>query len=254
MVGAIWNPLAPAPIMATRLPARSTRGPSGPSGTPARRSVSCPGMSGMWGRFSWPDRRDDRPGHQRRPRCRRRPGSAPSRWPSSSSQTAPSTSVSQRTWGSMPCLSITAWKYALELGLLGEELRPVVARLEAVAVEVVADVDPGARVGVLPPGAADPGVLLHDGEGDAGLLQPDAGQQSRLAAADDHDREGVPGRRVAGRLDPAGVGARRAPSPPSAWGRTRRAPPRRRATSSSRGAARRRPARARGSPGRGSRG
>ena len=24
MVGAIWNPLAPAPIMATRLPARST--------------------------------------------------------------------------------------------------------------------------------------------------------------------------------------------------------------------------------------
>ncbi len=93
----------------------------------------------------------------------------------------------------------------LQLGLASEELGPVVARLEAVAVEVVAHVDPRAGVGVLPPGAADPGVLLEDGERDAGLLEPDAGEQTGLAAADHHHRKGLAVGVVTGRLDPAGV-------------------------------------------------
>ena len=38
---------------------------------------------------------------------------------------------------------------------------------------MAAHVDPGAGVAVLQPGAARPGVLLHDHEREAGLLQPD---------------------------------------------------------------------------------
>src|ERR1700722_4713017 len=48
----------------------------------------------------------------------------------------------------------------LQLRLLREELRPGIARLEAVAVEVIADVHPRPGVRVLPPGAADTRVLL----------------------------------------------------------------------------------------------
>ena len=96
----------------------------------------------------------------------------------------------------------------LQLRLPGEELAPVVGRLERVAVEVIADVDPGARVRVLVPGAARRGVLLDDRERDAGLAQPDTGQEARHAGADHDDREGGPvlGREVV-EVDPAGVEA-----------------------------------------------
>ena len=92
-----------------------------------------------------------------------------------------------------PVLLHDPLEVGLELGLLGEELGPAVARLEAEAVEVVADVDPGAGVAVLPPRPADTGVLLDDRERDARLLQPDPGEQSGLPAADDHHRELGPG-------------------------------------------------------------
>jgi hypothetical protein len=81
----------------------------------------------------------------------------------------------------------------LDLRLLGEVLGPVVGGLERVAVEVVAHVDPAPGVGVLVPGAADTGVLLDDRVGDAGLLQPDAGQHARLAGTDHEDRQRGPG-------------------------------------------------------------
>ena len=64
-------------------------------------------------------------------------------------------------------------------------MSPVVARLEGVAVEVVADVDTRAGVAVLLPGSTRAGVLLEDGERDAGLPQSNTGKQSRLPAADD---------------------------------------------------------------------
>ena len=81
----------------------------------------------------------------------------------------------------------------LQLRLLGEILSPVVGRLEAVAVEMVSDVDACARIGVLPPGSADAGILLDDGVGNARLLQPDRGEQAGLAAADDDDGKLGPG-------------------------------------------------------------
>ena len=77
----------------------------------------------------------------------------------------------------------------LQFRLAGEVLRPVIRRLEAVAVEVIAHVYPGAGIAVLPPGSAHTGVLLDHGVGDPGLLQPDCGQQAGLAAADHDDRE-----------------------------------------------------------------
>ena len=104
-----------------------------------------------------------------------------------------------------PVLVHDPLEVALQLGLLGVVLGPVVAGLEAVTVEVVADVDPGPGVGVLPPGAAHSGVLLHDGEGDAGLRQPDAGQQTGLPTPNDHHWEGGPVVWVASRLHPAGI-------------------------------------------------
>jgi hypothetical protein len=77
----------------------------------------------------------------------------------------------------------------LQLGLLGEEVRPLIGRLEAVAVEVIADVDAGTRIGVLPPRPTDAGVLLDDRERDAGLFQPNARQEAGFPAADDHHRK-----------------------------------------------------------------
>ena len=82
----------------------------------------------------------------------------------------------------------------LQLRLPGEELGPLVARLEAVAVEVVPHVDASAGIRVLPPRATHPGVLLEDDEGDPGLLEADPGQQTRLAAPDDRHRRAIPGR------------------------------------------------------------
>ena len=84
-----------------------------------------------------------------------------------------------------------ALEIRLQFGLFGEEVRPLIGRLEAVAVEVVGHVDPRAGVGVLVPGAADARVLLDDRERDAGLLEPDPRQQSRLTASDDDDGEVV---------------------------------------------------------------
>ncbi len=81
---------------------------------------------------------------------------------------------------------------AAELGGLGEEAGPLVVGREGVAVEVVADVDPAARVAVLPPRPARPVVLLHHGVRDAGPPEPDGGQQSRHAGPDDHHVEAGP--------------------------------------------------------------
>jgi len=88
----------------------------------------------------------------------------------------------------------------LQFGLAGEELAPVVRRFEAVAVEVVADVHPGTRVGVLPPGAPDTRILLDHRERHPGLLQPDRRQQSGLTAADHDHRELGAGCRAGGQL------------------------------------------------------
>ena len=75
----------------------------------------------------------------------------------------------------------------LQLGLLGVGAGPVV-RLERVRVEVRADVDLGARVGVVPPGAADAERRLVDGERvDAGVLHLHAGGDAAEPGADDHD-------------------------------------------------------------------
>jgi hypothetical protein len=90
-----------------------------------------------------------------------------------------------------------------QFGLFGEEVVPVIAGLEAVAVEVIGDVDSGTRIAVLPPGSAGSGVLLHDGERNARLLEPDAGQHTRLAAADDDDVEALGTGEGPG---PAGIG------------------------------------------------
>ena len=58
----------------------------------------------------------------------------------------------------MPCRDHHTFEVRLELGLLREELRPLVARLEAVAVEVIADIDPRAGIRELVGLSVDPGV------------------------------------------------------------------------------------------------
>ena len=152
---------------------------------------------GRWGRLSWPDRADHRARRQRR---RRAVAVARAHGPRRGV-------VVPRRLGDLGLpphvpadvvLVHDGLEVGLQLGLFGEEVRPLIGRLEAVAVEVIADVDPRAGVGVLVPRAADACVLLHDGERDAGLLEPDAGQQSGLAASDHDDRE-VVGRRLADR-------------------------------------------------------
>ena len=75
----------------------------------------------------------------------------------------------------------------LQLGLLGVRAGPVV-RLERVGVEVRADVDLGARVRVVPPGAADAERRLVDRERvDAGALHLHAGGDPAEAGAHDDD-------------------------------------------------------------------
>ena len=71
-----------------------------------------------------------------------------------------------------------------------EVLRPVVGR-ERERVEVVRRVDPGARVVVVPPGAAHRLVLLDDREGDAQLLEVHGRADARDAAADDQHPEAL---------------------------------------------------------------
>ena len=60
---------------------------------------------------------------------------------------------------------------------------------EAVAVHVVLDVDPAARVGVLEPGAAHIGVLLEHGHLHTGLLQAMRGGDTRHTRPHHHHME-----------------------------------------------------------------
>ena len=55
-------------------------------------------------------------------------------------------------------------KVGVQFGLFGEEVRPLIGGLEAVAVEVVGHVDPRTGIRVLVPRAADARVLLDDGQ------------------------------------------------------------------------------------------
>ena len=109
MVGAIWKPLAPAPIRATRLPVRSTSWSHRAEWNDGPAKVSMPGKSGMFGRLSWPTAEMT----ARATSVDSVPSAARTRTDhvaDPSSQSAPSTSVSQRTWGSTPCLVITRSK------------------------------------------------------------------------------------------------------------------------------------------------
>ncbi len=54
MVGTIWKALAPVPITATRLPASSVPSIHSAECIEAPANVSRPGMSGSFGRLSWP--------------------------------------------------------------------------------------------------------------------------------------------------------------------------------------------------------
>ena len=234
IAGAIWNPLAPAPIIATRLPAQVDRVVPlrGVEGGPVE--VGLPRDGRHVGSVELPDGADDRARRQRR----RRPSVGSAR--RTVHVDVASSQVDFGDLGLPPhvrpdaVLVHHAFEVGLQFGLFGEEVRPLVGRLEAVAVEVISDVDPRARVGVLVPGAADARVLLDDGERNAGLLEPDGGEQSRLAAADDDDGEVVAGRRSdRDRSSGSSDRGRRVPSPRAPSARTRRARVRRRATPSS---------------------
>ena len=193
-------------------------------------------MSGSLRAVELTDRRDDGARDERLLAARRPRGSRTRHAPASVVPAArATTSVSQRTCGVDAVALHHVGEVALQLGLLREVLAPVVARLERVAVEVVADVDAAPGVGVLVPGAADAGVLLDDRERDARLLQPDAGEQPRLPAADDDDGERRARRPRRRRGRPRARRRRRAPSPRASSGRTPRARPGRRASSSSPG-------------------
>ena len=131
-----------------------------------------------------PDRTDDRPRRQRRRRAVAIPGpNGPS-----AAGVVPGRLGDLGFPQHVPADVVAvhdALEVALQLGLLGEEVRPRIRRLEAVAVEMVADVNPCTGIGVLPPCSADPGVLLDDRERNAGLLEPNSGQQPRFSASDD---------------------------------------------------------------------
>jgi hypothetical protein len=77
----------------------------------------------------------------------------------------------------------------VEHPLVGVVERPVVPLRKGVAVVVVRVVDSATRIRVLVPGAADVVVLLDDGVGDAGLLEPVRGEDARHAGADDQHGE-----------------------------------------------------------------
>ncbi len=85
---------------------------------------------------------------------------------------------------------------AVQHVLRREVERPVVTLCEGVAVVVVRVVDATPRIRVLPPGAADAGVLVDDHERHARLLQPVRGEHARHAGADDQDAEVDTGREL----------------------------------------------------------
>ena len=208
MVGAIWKPLAPAPMSANRVPRWSTVWSHRAEWNDGPANVSMPGMSGIRGVLSAP--------------------TALMTARASSTSVVPSgfvTVTAHRPVASSKAgrfdprvepavtLEVVRVHHPLEvgpeLGVLREVLGPVIGRLERVAVEVAADVDPCARVAVLPPRAAGSTVLLDDRERQTGLREANAGEQAGLAAPDDdHVRvvADVVGDLVAPR-DRAGVGA-----------------------------------------------
>ena len=63
------------------------------------------------------------------------------------------------------------FKILLQLFLLRKILRPMVCWLKGVAVQMIADVDPCARVAIFKPGAAHCGILLDNHKGNPCLLQ-----------------------------------------------------------------------------------
>ena len=86
-----------------------------------------------------------------------------------------------------PELADRLLEVAVDLRLAGVRARPVVA-LERERVDVRVDVDLGAGVLVVPPGAADPLRLLVDRERlDAGLAEQHAGRDPAHPRADDRD-------------------------------------------------------------------
>ena len=77
---------------------------------------------------------------------------------------------------------------AVDLGLAGVGARPV-ETLERKRVHVRVDVDLGAGILVVPPGAAHPRRALEDGEGlDSRLAQQDTGRDAPHPRADDRHR------------------------------------------------------------------
>ena len=196
--------LHPVPMTPTRLPVRSTSWShraewnDGPAKSRCRR---CPGSAG---RLSCPTAlMTASAANVVSPSG---PSSSSVHRRASSSHVALETSVPKRMCSPMPNSSTHCAEVVVQLGLGRVGLRPVVALRERVAVVVVRDVDPAARVGVLEPGAADVGVLLEHRTDDAGLLEPVRGGDAGHAGADDRDAEVAAG----GELGPvhAGPGGR----------------------------------------------
>ena len=98
------------------------------------------------------------------------------------------TAVLKRQCGGELVLVEHADEVIAQLGLLAEVLGPMMRRLERVAVVMTSDVDPCARVLVLPPGTTRALVLLDDHEGKAGLRQADPREDAGQATADHDDR------------------------------------------------------------------
>jgi hypothetical protein len=99
-----------------------------------------------------------------------------------------------------------AFEVIPEFAALREQHRPVMIGGEGIRIEVIGRVDAAAGIGVLVPGAAHGGILFHDGERDAGLLQANGGAEAGHARADDEHAE-VRRRREIGlrRIDAGGI-------------------------------------------------
>ena len=239
MVGAIWKPLAPAPMSANRLPRWSTVWSQRAEWNDGPANVSMPGISGIRGVLSAPTALITARAS--------RTSVVPSGLVTVTAQRpVASSNAAASTRGVEPAVALEVVRahdpleVGPELGVLREVLGPVIGGLERVAVEVAADVDPGARVAVLPPRAAGPTVLLDDGERQARLRETNACEQARFAASDDdHVRvvadvggDLVAPRDLARRRHRRGAGLR------GTSARRRRRPRRTRGTTSSRGRAR----------------
>ena len=191
MVGAIWNPVAPAPTSAKRAPVMSRPAGQRAEWNEGPSNESMPGICGILGRFKEPTALmtkracsvSSAPSEDRTRTAQRSP---------SSSHLASSTSVLKRQWLPQFVLAQHALEIRTQLGLLAEILAPVVGGLEGIAVVVTADIDPRARIAVLPPGAARSRVLLDDRERETGLRQADACDNAGLSGPDHQHRGGGP--------------------------------------------------------------